>query len=370
MKELIEHIRLIHFTLLLLCATLLYAVAIGWHGTTVVRIETAAFANFVNEAARSNPSIHRLNPKWSEDRQEELVRNFATITAGHVGAENPDFRGAFKVLRHDSVRIGGTMDQLRGDLEDYRLELLLARSIVQTPQLPAMIREVRGYDGCRIESATFLWDQRTSNSVPADMRFRCVVYGSEAPVAHVSGPYRVLYGYTAATISIDPPWENRFPTVMAFWDDLQYQTLAQAVGWSEQLSQQELGRIGNEFSILGVKINSRHVGILGPIAILVIMVYLAIFVRVLAQVRHEDEPAALWIGLIPGIAARLVFFITIVPLPALAAGFSLFVFVLPRLSMLASGVIVGALGLHVYRITDRQIQQWVEKSTKIIDTGP
>ena len=169
-----------------------------------------------------------------------------------------------------------------------------------------------------------------------------------------SGPYRFVA--KTDTIRLPPSEFDKYSYLQREFDAISDLTPADALAWS--VGQQTAGIRGRDPRFFGAAIRGEHLGLVGPIAMLFLDLYLLIMLRtLLVSVRKGSfDPTLLpWVATMRSVPAIVFSGTTLALLPAVATGFALwrlttanpFVILVGALVLAGLGVWITVWGLEV-----------------------
>ena len=175
------------------------------------------------------------------------------------------------------------------------------------------------------------------------------------PERSIFGPYE--FSIQTDTRSLSPTLENRFPNLHPQLEKLGGFTPDRALAWASSLQVSEIRR--NTPRFLGAEIRGEHLGFIGPVVIVILQVYLLLMLyNLLILIRNVREGVSLdisWILLMKGWSSMAFSVCTLILLPAIATGLSVwrltptdwYVWIGCTLTMAGIGAWIAVLGREI-----------------------
>jgi hypothetical protein len=351
----LEHVRLIHFTLVLVAATLLYIVTSTWSEAPDVRRELADLTLTLDRLNQGTATIADLMPpKWSDDRGASLLDGIEKGIAQKVAGDALNRRPIGPLLEFDRKVVLSKLniswpDAQSADLQKIRSALTgavwsvptvatvaidqatidWARANLDKPMLTTWGSSGTSLEFRKIEAAPA--DDNGAIKALVDFRILEFVYTpGEFSQSHVtvseksSKQAEVLLTTAPGEARLPEHWfEQRFPHLCRGWSAVESKSLSSALDATEKELREALRAY--EPNLLGISVHGSDLGYVGPIAILVILVYLLTYLdHVAALTSHPAWVRATgrnmdfipWMGAMPGYLPLALLMLTLVGLPS------------------------------------------------------
>ncbi len=317
----LKHLRLIHFTLLLVTATTGYLVYASYSIAPETLREAQEFRDLVESLASDTPSLDLLNPEWSE-------RSFkaSPLGAAYPGEKYP--ARAYRVLRRFPLDKGLQVGRIVGMLEaPYSMEIEILDGPLEGDDFLSRVRSlVAGTDSFLVPCNASLYpDWRGDRSADVKVILTCIQAGSAQPGGRGLDAPQVpliheLDGRLSTRIEqveLARDWRSRFSALFEL-DNLNDLDLDELLDFAR--GDLTSGLSGKNPTLAGLELEGRHVGIVGPVVILVLLVYLVLFLHELDRSleRRIDLDVAFlpWVGAMPSRWAGFLVWLTLLALPA------------------------------------------------------
>lgn len=401
-----EHVRFIHFSLLFVSATLIYLLWANWSDAPELEVEAgrlmSAYGSITSRDARA---VAQRLPEIARLCRERAKAAFAIYT----GTNQPMEFGE-QILDDGLILVDPPSDwQLihKTPLNEIQKEFLDPNgffacinsiSDLQTAHewIQSVIHETSNKGDYIIDhiSAPELvslkvlrWPDRDSGNGRLQARLKIDIVeivegGDKKPTRREHHPrfsdYEFMFTIKRSAAS-EEFFARQFPKLSSNWTQIRRMTIGEIREWSWYHRADDLKK--SNINVLGLEISGKHLGLIGPVAILSLLLYLlAYVVQLWSFLKNHPVQlsllpfAAPWMGAIPNTAARLITAVTLIVLPSLGCQLALWRLLIgiDFLSSLAMSAVVGAVGggtfWYGYRIS-REIASALNPMSDTISSG-
>jgi hypothetical protein len=330
-KEFVEHLRLVHFSLLLISTALLYLTLASWNDANSLRAALEQFRATFEQLADPSAKHHKERAaatfgfalKTAAVSFNTSVPTVLTFQANVTNESDlllsasttpPLF--AFKDQDLDQLRLA-----IEGATWKIRAFSGLSALDSKTWKTPIKLKGSRPTLKVSVEkdassTASNAWALLQVYSLtyvlPTDPHIRAYYQKDE----EMRGRGLLLVTNLAARVSEN--WFGKtFPSLEKHWPEISGNTFAEA--WRLAVADRTKELRGRSLNLLGLEINAEHVGWIGPLLIFSLLIYLQIYVNHLATVKlFTCSPPYPWVGIIPMPSATIVSVLSIMIVPAAA----------------------------------------------------
>ncbi len=332
----LKHLRLIHFTLLLVTATTGYLVYASYSIAPETLREAQAFEKLVQSLASEAPSLDLLNPAWSE-------RSFqaSPLGAAYPGKEYPDrsYRVLWRFPLEPDLPVGRIARQLEAP---YSTEVEVLHGPLEGDDFLDRVRRLVGGADSPLNPwfRSHLYSKwREDRSADVEVVLSCTTPSLERPgergLAAAQQMIREEETGRLTTrierVEIARDWKTRFSTLFEL-DNLDELDLEGLIDFAQ--GDLTSGLSVKNPTLAGLELEGRHVGIVGPVLILVLLVYMVLYLRELhgSLDRQVDFEVAFlpWIGAMPSRWAGFLAWLTLLAFPAIVNSFAIYRLVWPN----------------------------------------
>lgn len=355
--EYLQHIRLIHLSLLVVSATITYLVVSTWSAANELVIDLNEFTQMIENAAQSNQEPQRLAavlPDWRKIGIEPIQRSIEEQVGRAVSFSDPD-RG----LRILSVEPGPLPSEFKS-LEDSRSELERRRWLIEVPDriqsdlsdvgnwVPAIsARADPNYPlNIRITPTIRMniksWPSDTQPGYAdleavvtfTETEFERNANGNVQPKQQVRTFNQTFvnkeWKSRKTLVSVTPDsLAKRFYWMTNYWDSIKSYPYQRALDWANNQRTEELK--SRNPNLFGIEIKGEHIGYVGPLLTGCLLMYLLSFLIQLYRLTEQDGAGVRaaggmlspWIGTMWNPPAVVITWISLIVGPIAAIGLPL-----------------------------------------------
>ncbi|MBI3819466.1 MAG: hypothetical protein HY286_12290 [Planctomycetes bacterium] len=376
----LEHVRLIHFSILLVSGIVLYLVLESWTDAPELSGQLKTLQKIISEPrelARILPPILESNAEPIEERiAAELAKTFRAnihVDAGILGdPKNPLLSRELGSKFVHVINFPSKVDSMRMRIAD--VESALAASPVPVE----IVEDIKPLnDGVVLEGSSSVFTIVTSDPLLTDFVPQAWPNGGDQGSArieftNITTATDIEHGMsttsekitsvevTFTTTRVDPrlssDWIRRiFPAIESNWNEVRGLSIQGAQRWTIAHHADKV-RSGTS-SFIGFEIKNEYVGIVGPALIFCLLIYCITYVLHLLKfpcIVKSTEGTAVgvvspWIGAMSGVVPIIVNCSTLVLIPGLATFLSIARLQVASwpVAMIATGFI-GVAGIFVF----------------------
>jgi hypothetical protein len=381
----VKHIRLIHFTLLVTSVTLIYVGSIISDESGKQYTAMLANIEFLNSfLERSNESLTleagaafpymKLNSNWAEHYRKGLESALKEVSTAKYLSLSPQVLNKTVVLYEAETKPIDLKTYRLRDIDSWISEYMVKLRVLAEP-VDKSGNKIKGVvDGSDRIVGAEVTEWRDDNTAivnyTIDVSYRG---GPGEETEHAYDYFSLEHKTNIVKFGIPKNWraETKFNTagkIEALWNAHDLQTLETLEATIKESLDKQLDNLEvTKLSLAGSTFQTRHIGVIGPVFQLGIMMYLLLFLMDLLKTTktnvncYIDYP--IWVGLMGGVFARASCFLTMAVIPAFGSyiifynlfissvgviGLSLLIFFLGFIAFLLSGLV----GLNVRQKAD------------------
>jgi|SRR5215213_200761 len=356
LSEYLQHIRLIHLSLLVVSATITYMVLSTWSSANELVIDLNDFTQTIQNAAQSGKDPQKLADILQDWRkigieptkksiEAQLGRTIA-FNVGHdplriLGVTPGPLPSEFKSLeesRSELERRSWTIevpDGIQSDLSDVRDWVLgvSAQGDLFTNSRPAISMDIKSWPS----------DAQPAQPGHADLEVNITVMVTEyertanGNMQPKSSPKFFTHTFQnkewlsrSVSVSLTPEWlSTRFYWMTTYWNSIKFYPYQRALDWANNQRTEELK--SRNPNLFGIEIKGQHIGYVGPLLTGCLLVYLLSYLTQLNSFVKQDnarsgalsEMLSPWIGTMTNWWAVIITLISLVAGPIAAIGLPL-----------------------------------------------
>lgn len=354
-NESLEHIRLIHFTLLLACGTIIYLVLSSWTPANELVLDLKGYVNLLNKVGKTYENdevLAEILPDWEavgvapaqralserlgmrvvlHDQSRKLLKIVSKEPAAFPDTFESlgDARNALEKVRWKFIVVG----DMRDDAADVRQWLRETTENGKSPnhngwREPLILLNVKGWpfnaEANRMEALAEVEVRlvedlviRTGSAAGSSAMYTFRTHSK-------SFGDRVLAADEHSK-SLPAPWlSQRFPWLTKHWDSVKALPHERALAWAED--QRVEGLRSRNPSLFGIEIKGEHLAYIGPFIVVAGLLYLLSFLvqleRYLSRGGRDEQAGAPalspWIGSMTNAWAQVVTRVTLTAGPFMA----------------------------------------------------
>lgn len=381
-KELIdkqcEHIRLVHFALSVTALTLIYFIMVNWNTVPELVSDIRKLKSTVNAISqRDYEMIERFMPaqiincKYSSEQAIQKIDLPGTWALTFYGEQL--FKAPYlfvntstQVASFDAARI--TIEKIRDILTLGGGFLYCIESVKQNQILSDWLLNLRNNCDplqCKGKHAVVFnnlqvinWPSSDNDGViKGDMTAIHDALNRRAwQVIDPRDTTQVALYFKAKVIRLNQDeFAGHHNYITAYWEDVHNLTLSEAENWAKEKNIKAVSK--KNVSILSIDFEGLHIGIIGPVIIISMLLYILAYARQIRLfIQSHPEPCTLlpfssaWIGAVPNGVALVLSFLNVVIFLPLSAALTLwrFGFGLPPIAVLLGSTLTELISILLF----------------------
>jgi hypothetical protein len=356
LKDGLEHLRQIHFALVLVAATLIYIAYAATSQSPTLSVETARLRELLDALAGKSPNPHRLLNLVSQEWRDRRLSVFSGKIAQAIKIEpGLDFLSQLLVVVPSEKPFTWSkeesLDTLKARIDGYALRLRIPTAVGDMryePEEGEAIAESAPFSKHEIINRTAgnilavsvadagsktitidVWQPKlqTPNIRPEiDIRHKVMPDKLDTPLLLDLPDKRIgrivlRYDDEEAQASLTPMFALRFPEIQKQWPKLAPKTLVEAEQYVKD-QERETWR-GLKAKIFDIEIEGERIALVGAIAINLILLYIAAYLETLwryttafeDKIRQSRTFLPLWVGAQRGLFSRVIVGVSFIAAP-------------------------------------------------------
>ena len=350
----LEHIRTVHFSLIIVLATLSYLVITNWNSSNELLDQlqklTQTANNLSDDSLRGNPENLRPVLGISLDRPEGQLQRQVSVALG----QSTEFKEGTNAFLYAGVQLlpgattNRTLFQLRTDLESTTWFALTASDVTNfnagdvaaIKTWMASRNSASGYIGFASEFSMPSNTQPNTALAEGSLRVSAILptYGPEpvhpnkrqgfeplriTPTDLAYEPcltaLRATFVITNISCHLPPGWfTSHFPALERSWHSVRGLSLLNAKTWAR--AQRVAGLKGRTLDLIGFEIKAEHIGWIGPAVVVVLLLYLGLYLSELKGLKASRPKLIPWVGAMKGDLFCVLNLMTFILLPGIVTG--------------------------------------------------
>jgi hypothetical protein len=375
LAEYLQHVRLIHFSLIIACATILYLVVSSWSGGDELVADLRDYSSFldtVRETQRDPTRLRDILPDWGKTLGlplEQLIQS----DVGKTVSLDESTKAIFRVVPPQPSLPSGdfqSLEQSRAALEDMKWIVQSIGSLnADLTDIKQWLSTADAADTSSIKITVKSWPTQGQPSL-CDLEAEIVKYvyhrdpesgietWAETPSHRKMADVEWVSEYRS--LSFPPEWfSQRFPWLDAHWDKVRMLPYDRALKWANDERTQ--GLRSSKPNLFGIEVRGETIGYVAPISIGCLLLYLLSFLKqldvfVAGNLNTSDlvtlQGLSPWIGTMTNRSAEIVTRTSLTLGPLLSVSLPLWRLLGLDLSWsVLGGFVALALGYHCARIS-------------------
>lgn len=350
LSEYLQHVRLIHLSLLVVSATITYLVLSTWSTSNELVIDLKEFTQMMEKAAQSHEDPKKLAqilPDWEKIGVEPIKSSLEKqlgrkITFG--GPEHIIIRetepGPLPSEFESLAKSRSELERRKWNIEvpeSFQSDLSAVRDLIQGMGRDPVIRMVvkswpsetkPGYadiPGYANIEAIFTWvETETLRDINGNVQIKHTQKSFTRTFENKEWKSRTaIVSFTPESLA------KRFHYMEEYWDSIKLLPYQRAVNWANDQRIEELK--SRNPSLFGIEIRGEHIGYVGPVLTGCLLMYLLSYLTQLDGLSKRGQlevPSAAgtlspWIGTMTNLSAVIITWLTLTIGPFMAVGLPL-----------------------------------------------
>jgi len=332
MKDYLEHIRLVHLSMMVVLGTSLYLALAGWTHGNLLEQQIGNLSSDIQQITGRSPehSLRALIPRWDDEPATLLRVRMQKELGGPIV-----FSGGNRVARvlnqspNPHIVDRTTLESIKTQVQVIRWSIQVIDSVMIDW---ALVQDaVANFFGRRssfvwpsVEVDVLEWPER-SHSCIANVLFEqpspFIGRNDRDRLPLVIKQEHVKCFAHVDTISTPPNlFLARYPVIVEYWDSIGSLSRQSARSWAKHLTSESL-RESNP-TLAGLTFEGEYVALVSPILLVALLTYMFALLRHLLGVAQIPDSGSVlqvspWIGTMGNLWARAVSWVTLVMLPFL-----------------------------------------------------
>lgn len=304
----LKHVRFVHFSLLVICATALYFVFTSWSSAPELVAELLDYGRYAEQAESNPEAIFDLNRKWLRLQISTLSMEFSEWidrdVLNQADVERWIRTGTLKTYS-TNLKFDTNIDSLgilRKKLDQLEWSISTMGEVSRVPGLQEWFQDQRTrseqFDDFEIHLDRFfrIVESPTDAAVTVEVRFVArFASDGDGPWSVRPENFSLTYIPHTAQVQMAEGWfEADYSIINKYWNHIEHRTLQSALTWAAEERTRHLK--DEKLVLLGTQVRVQHIGYVGPTAIICVLLYLMVHVRHI-EIRIAVQSASDNVGL-------------------------------------------------------------------------